>query len=220
MAGEAAKAVASIGAAVAGWLGLKLDVSKKVSIGPDKNEYQKVGEVVVPVPSLEAFGIQADTRKRTEDDGDDDGLPLYMDEKLDWLFGAVVAACKMQARNKLVSGTAELKDGQKIASNFEELMAEGERKGNAEALKLMKEAATSFAAYVQSLNKTAQTQALLIGLFRNRNGLAMQPDTQKAKFKVYLQQFAEQLAEADLARYAKILGGIEEACMPGAPADF
>lgn len=203
-----------------GFKPLKLDVSKKVSIGPDKNEYQKVGEVVVPVPTLEAFGITAETRARTEDDGDDDGLPLYKEEKLDWLFGAVVAACKMQARNKLVPATAELKDGQKIASNFEELMAEGERKGNAEALKLMKEAATSFASYVQSLNKTAQTQALLVGLFRNRSGLSMQPDNQKAKFKVYLEQYAESLEAGDLARYEKILKAIEDACAPGAPSDF
>lgn len=203
-----------------GWKPLKLDVSKKVSIGPDKNEYQKVGEVVVPIPTLEAFGITAETRARTEDDGEDDGLPLYKEQNIDWLFGAVVASCKMQARNKLVSGTAELKEGLKIAATFEELTAEGERRGNAEALKLAKEVVTSFTSYVQGLGKTAQTQAMLIGLFRNRQGLSLQPDTAKEKFKGYLSSYAETLSEEDLGRYQKILTAVEDACAPGAPTDF
>jgi hypothetical protein len=203
-----------------GWRNLKLDVSKKVSVGPDKNEYQKVGDVILPIPTLEAFGIKAEIRPRTEDDGEDDGLPLYKEENLDWLFGAVVASCKMQARNKLVSGTAELKEGQKIAETFEELVKEGERKGNAEALKLAKEAVSSFSAYVQGLGKTVQTQAMLIGLFRNRQALSLQPDTAKEKFKGYLTAYAETLSEGDLGRYQKILMAIEEACAAGTAVDF
>lgn len=203
-----------------GFLPHKLEVSKKVSVGPDKNEYQKVGDIVVPIPTLEAFGITAEKRQRTEEDGPDDGLPLYKDQNLDWLFGAVVAACKMQARNKLISGTAELKEGQKIASNFEELTAEGERKGNAEALKLAKEVITSFAAYVQGLGKSVQTQAMLVGLFRSKQALALQPDSAKEKMKGYLSSYAETLDEKDLERYSRYLKTVEEACTPGAPSDF
>jgi hypothetical protein len=215
------EATAAAVAVAEGWKPLKLDVSKKVSIGPDKNEYQKVGEVTVPVPTLEAFGIKAETRPWNEEtDGEDDGLPKYKEQNIDWLFGAVVAACKMQARNKLISGTAELKEGQKIAATFEELTAEGERRGNAEALKLAKEAVSSFVSFVQGLGKTAQTQAMLIGLFRNRSALSLQPDTAKEKFKGYLTSYAETLSEEDLGRYQKILTAIEEACAPGAPTDF
>jgi len=199
----------------AGWIAHTLDVSKKVSVGPDKNEYQKVGEMVVPIPTLEAFGVTAKVKEMGED-----GLPVYEDEKLDWLFYAAVASAKMQARNKLISGTAELKDGQKIASTFEELVAEGEHKGNAEAMKLVREAVVSFAAYVQSLGKSVQTQAMLIGLFRNKQALALQPDTAKEKMKAYLNAYAETLAEADLSRYTKYLTSVEEACAPGAPSDF
>jgi hypothetical protein len=216
--GEVAQAI--VKAVSEGWRNLKLDVSKKVSVGPDKNEYQKVGDVILPIPTLEAFGIKAEIRPRTEDDGEDDGLPLYKEENLDWLFGAVVASCKMQARNKLVSGTAELKEGQKIAETFEELVKEGERKGNAEALKLAKEAVSSFSAYVQGLGKTVQTQAMLIGLFRNRQALSLQPDTAKEKFKGYLTAYAETLSEGDLGRYQKILTAIEEACAAGTAVDF
>jgi len=201
-----------------GWLGLTVDVSKKVEIAgqPGKNEYEKVGEVIIPIPTLEAFGIKDAKIKETGEDG----LPVYEDEKLDWLFGSVVAACKAQARNKLISGTADLKEGQKIAENFEELTAEGERKGNAEALKLAKEIQKSFAAFVQGLGKTAQTQAVLVGLFRNKQALSLQTDENKNKMKGYLTQYAETLEEADLARYSKYLTSVEEACAPGTPSDF
>lgn len=208
------EAVASTVAVAAGWIAHKLDVSKKVDIG-GKNEYSKVGEIVVPIPSLEAFGIQAKVKEVGED-----GLPVYEDEKLDWLFYAAVASAKMQARNKLISGTAELKEGQKIASNFDELTAEGERKGNAEALKLAKEVITSFSAYVQGLGKTAQTMAMLVGLFRNKQALSLQPDVAKEKMKGYISAYAQTLEPADLERYSKYLTSVEEACAPGAPSDF
>lgn len=197
------------------WIALAVEVSKKVALGPDKNEYQKVGDIVIPLPSLKAFGIDAKIKEMGED-----GLPVYEDENMDWLFGAVVAAAKAQARNKLVSGTAELKDGQKIAENFAELVAEGERRGNAEALKLAKEVQVSFAAYVQTLGKSTQAQAVLVGLFRNKQALALQNDETKTKFKNYLTAYAQQLEEKDLERYGKYLTSVEEACAAGTPTDF
>lgn len=217
-AAEAATATggaAVVKAVLAGWKGLAVEVSKKVTVGPDKNEYQKVGDIIIPVPTLEAFGVTAKVKEVGED-----GLPVYEDENMDWLFGAVVASCKAQARNKLVSGTAELKDGQKIAEDFKELTAEGERRGNAEALKLAKEVQTAFGAYVQTLGKSAQAQAVLIGLFRNKQALALQNDETKGKFKDYLGKFAESLEQVDLERYGKYLGSVEEAAAAGTPSDF
>ncbi len=203
-----------------GWTGLVTEVSKKVPSIGGGNEYQKVGEVIIPVPSLEAFGITGmEHRPRTEDDPDD-GLPLYKDEKIAWLYDAVVAQCKAQARNKLVPGTATLKDNNKIAENFEELVAEGERRGNAEALKLAKEIISSFSSFVQTLGKSAQTQAVLVGLFRNKQALALQSDENKTKMKGYLSQYEETLEEKDLERYGKYLTSVEEACAPGTPSDF
>lgn len=208
-------AVTAAKSMLAGWVALAVEVSKKVSLGPDKNEYQKVGDISIPIPTLEAFGVEAKIKETGED-----GLPVYEDENKDWLFGAVVAACKAQARNKLVSGTAELKEGQKIAENFEELTAEGERRGNAEALKLAKEVQVAFAAFVQTLGKSAQAQAVLVGLFRNKQALALQNDETKGKFKNYLSKFAESLEEKDLERYSKYLGSVEEAAAAGTPSDF
>lgn len=200
---------------LADWIAHVVDVSKKVQVGPDKNEYQKVGDVTIPLPTLKAFGIDAKIKEMGED-----GLPVYEDDNLDWLFGAAVAMCKAQARNKLISGTADLKDGQKIAENFAELTAEGERKGNAEALKLAKEVQTSFAAYVQGLGKSAAAQGVLIGLFRNKQALALQADDTKTKFKKYLSDYAETLEQKDLERYGKYLTSVEESCAAGTPTDF
>lgn len=224
-AGQAASGGAVAAAVVAavseGWKILTVPVSKKIAVVGGGNEYSEVGKIALPIPTLEAFGITAEVRARTEDDGEDDGLPLYKDDKMDWLFGAVVAQTKMQARNKLVAGTAELKDGNKIATNFEELTAESERRGNAEALKLAKEMRTAFASYVGTLGKTAATQAVLIGLFGNKQALSLQADDKKEKFKTYLTGFAETLAEPDLVRYEKGLKSIEEAAAAGASAtDF
>lgn len=216
---DAAKAVAKVLS-----FALQMDVSKKVAVVGGGNEYQKVGEIKLPLPLLSDFGIASATLKKKEGTDEmfigEDGLPVYEDEYLDWLFSAAVAAAKAQARNMLVSGTAELKEGKKIAETLDELIAEGERRGNAEALKLAKEIQTSFSAFVQTLGKTAATQAVLVGLFRNREALSLQDDVNKGKFKAYLEQYAETLEEKDLERYGKYLTKVEEACKPGTPSDF
>jgi hypothetical protein len=205
---------------------LEMSVSKKVAkLGKvDEFEYEEVGKIRLPLPLLSDFGIVAPMKKDEKDPTKDfigeDGLPSYADEKMDWLFGAAVAMAKAQARNKLISGTAELKDGKKIAATMEELIAEGERVGNKEALMLRHEIRKSFAAFVGTLGKTAQTQAVLVGLFSNKEALALQDDVNKGKFKAYLGQYAETLEEKDLERYSKFLTTVDEACAPGTPSDF
>lgn len=203
-----------------GWNVLTTEVNKKVNVPGTGNEYQPIGNIFIPIPSLEAFGIKAEKREKTEDDADD-GLPLYKDEKLAWLYDAVVASCKAAAKNKLVPGTIDLKDNAKIAENFEELLKEGDRRGNAEAIKLYREVANSFSSFVQGLGKSAQTQAILVGFFRNRDGLALQPNDVKTKMKGYLTQYAETLDEANMTRYMKVLSKVEEACnIAEQPNDF
>lgn len=203
-----------------GWVGLNVDVSKKAPDGKGGNEYKKIGDMTIPIPTLTAFGIDAKTRARTEADGDDDGLPLYEDKNLDWLFYAAVAACKAQARNKLVPQTAELKDGQKIAASFDELTAEGERRGNAEAMKLAKEIVNSFTAWFTGLAKSAAATAMATTLFRKKDALAIQPTDIKSKMAAYLSQFAETLESSDAERYAKYLLSVEEACSATTAEDF
>jgi hypothetical protein len=73
---------------------------------------------------------------------------------------------------------------------------------------------------VQTLGKSAQTQAVLVGLFRNKQALALQTDETKGKMKGYLSQYAETLEEKDLERYTKYLTSVEESCSAGTPTDF
>lgn len=200
------------------WVILKqsVGVKKEVGLNSDgskKYEVQEVGKIDIPVPTLAAFGITAEQAKN--EDGSlqfVDGLPVYADDKMDWIFGAAVAQTKVQARNKLVNSTADLKEGQKIAENFEELTAEGERKGNAEALKLAKEVQQAFAAFMGTLGKKAETVAFAANLFKNRDALASQPAGMKEKMKAYLDSFLEQLSAEDATRYARPLLKVEEAC--------
>jgi len=206
---------------------INMSVSKKIAkVGKiDEFEYEEVGVVKLPLPLLSDFGVEAkfkrDEKDPTRDAVGEDGLPIYEDDKMDWLFSAAVAATKAQLRNRLISGTAEFKEGKRASETMEELIAEGGRGvGNAEALKLRHEIRKSFAAFVGTLGKSQQTQAVLVGLFSNKEALALQDDINKGKFKAYLGQYADTLEEKDLERYAKFLGSVEEACAPGTPSDF
>lgn len=209
-------------------LAIMLALSKRVlKAGTlDEYEYEEVGKINLPLPSLEDFGIKDAVRAKDEKDPTkdavaDDGLPIYQDDALNWLFGAAVSAAKAQVRNRLISGTAEFKEGKKAAETMAELIAEGERgPGNAAALQLLREIKKSFAAFVGTLGKSVQTQAILLGLFSNKEGLSLQDNVSKGKMKVYLSQYAETLTPEDLGRYSKHLTTLEECCAESSSSDF
>ena len=192
-----------------------IEVNKKVD-----GKYAKVGDVTIHVPTLDCFGITAEQAK--DKDGAplvDDGLPVYTTDEANWLQGAILAQVKAQARNKLVSGTAELKPGAKIATNFAELTAEGDRAGNGAALQAIRELKTLFAKWVAGLGKSAAAQALLNGLFGNKQALAVQAADNKAKMMQYVQDFAESLEEAQLEAGQKYLQSLLDVCASSVSAD-
>jgi len=212
------------------WVMLVVPLSKKVlkpgykATDPNAQyEYEAIGKMNIPVPTLAAFGISAPPatlRGRTAEDGDEDGLPLYADENLQWLFDAGVAACKAQARNKYVSGTADLKEGQSIAASFEELIATGERIGNKVFMQMLKEAGNAFASWFSGQGKSAPATAMATTLFRKKDALGLQPANIKEKMAGYVSQFAEQLEPADAERYSKYLISVAEACQTTTAEDF
>lgn len=194
-----------------------IEVNKKVD-----NKYSKVGDVTIHVPTLACFNIQAEQAKDKE--GTllvDDGLPVYTTDEANWLQGAILAQVKAQARNKLVSGSAELKPGAKIATNFAELTAEGDRAGNGAALQAIRELKTLFAKWVAGLGKSAAAQALLNGLFGNKQALAVQAVDNKNKMAQYVADFAESLAPEALESGQKYLQSLLDVCSTSADAsDF
>lgn len=195
-------------AVAAAFAPLTIDVNKKVA-----NKFQKVGDVAIYCPTLEA-ATWPPVRQKDEAGNDvmEDGLPVYKDEAHNWIQGAILAQVKAQARNKLVSGTATLKDGQTIATDWPTLTAEGERGGNGDALAVVREVKAAFAKHVAGLGKSQKAQETLTTLFGSKQSLALQSPENKAKMEQYVSEFAASLDEASLTRYMKYLEGINAAC--------
>lgn len=145
----------------------QIEVSKKVG-----NKREKVGTVDVPVPTLESIGLE------------DDGSLVAA-----WIAKALRASALTDARNKLVSGTADLKAGAKIATTLDELAAPAENSGA--ALKEIGELKRSFADYLRSLKLTDKAQAFLSGIFASPKSAALQPPEIMAKVADRIEGFLE-----------------------------
>lgn len=203
-----AQTAPSIAALAIAFAACQIEVNKKVD-----NKYSKVGEVTIYVPTLDCFGFAAEQAK--DKDGSllvEDSLPVYTTDEANWLQGAILAQVKAQARNKLVSGSAELKPGVKIATNFAELTAEGDRAGNGAALQAIRELKTAFTKWVAGLGKSSAAQSLLNGLFGNKQALAVQAVDNKQKMAQYVADFAESLSPEALEVGQKYLQSLLDVC--------
>lgn len=178
-------------------------VSKKVN-----GKYEKQGEVAITVPILEDIAAIVAGAKVKEKD--EEGLPVYEDDKANYVQSALLAYVKMNARNKLKPGTAELKDGQKIPTNWEELCAEGERGGNGAALALARELKDEFGKWVNTLGKSAAAVTVITQYFNNKAALQLATQENKAKMRGYIEQFAESMSEEQLERFERPLASILE----------
>jgi hypothetical protein len=204
-----------------------IEVSKTVQKG-GKNVREKVGEVFAFSPLMDeirkisaaaeqAQAVDKDDKPVFDKEGkpvpatDERGLPVYNSEEANWLFSAVVAAVTMQARNKLVSGTATLKDAAVIATDWAGLVAEG-GSGNGAALAALRDCQNAFAAYVGTLGKTEAVAKMLIVFFKNKDALETQTASTKAKMLEYVEGFAATLNEADLDRFDKPIQRVMESC--------
>ena len=135
----------------------KMEVSKK-----ENGAYVRQGEIEVYYPLLNELGLSVEAEKN-----DEEGFPIYTDEKVQYVFDAVLAAVKAQARNKLVSGTATLKPGLSIASTVEELLESGGNKGD--ALAAVREFLAAFKAWLPKTGKSEKVQAAVYELARVLN---------------------------------------------------
>lgn len=186
-----------------------LEVSKK-----ENGKYVSVGNVDIFYPLLSDLGFSVEP-KAVEVDKEgkpvNQGLPVYADDKHQYAFDAIFAAVKADARNKLVTGTATLKDGATIASTVEELMAVAERDGA--ALKAVRDMLVGFKTYLeQHSGKNSTTQAAILSLATNKKSLVLQPSEKKAKFQVYLDGFATSLTDEQAVSWERPLKALGEAC--------
>lgn len=190
---------------------LAIEVNKKGADG----KYNKLGEVKIFVPLLADAGIEAEQAKDAA--GIlmvEDGLPVYVDDYYNWIQGAMLAQTKAQARNKLVSGTATLKDGKVIADDWETITAEAEGVGNPAALLAVREIKAAFQKWVASLGKSAAAQGLLTTLFNSKQSLTVQSTENKAKMEGYVNDFADSLDADALTKGLRYITGVLDACKP------
>ena len=184
----------------AGLITKTLTISKK-----EGGKYVEQGKVDIYIPDLSLLGVTA------EEGEPEDGLPTYKDAKAQYLFDAVIAAVKLKARSSLQPGTALLKEGTKIPETLEEVMAQGERSGGAEALAAIRELKKAFAAWVASLKKTQKTSEQIVGYFNNREALSLMTDEVKEKMQGYVAAFIEASPAEVLEKGQKYLTSVLEA---------
>lgn len=175
----------------------------------ENKERVKVGEVAIVIPTLEDIVAHVAGAKVKEEQ---DGLPLYDNDVANWVQSAMEAAAKAAARNKLKPGTAELRDGLKIATNWEEFCAESERGGNGAALALLREVKDMFSKYVATLGKSENVQKVIVTLFSSKTSLAAATDDTKGKMKKYVEDFAATLSAEDMERFERPLDNILTEC--------
>jgi hypothetical protein len=165
-----------------------INVSKK-----EGNKRVLVGTVQVPVPTLADIGVT------------DDGSLVAA-----WVAKAIRASALSDARNKLVSGSATLKAGCKIATTLDELAAPAENSG--EALKEIAAFKRAFADYLQTTGISAKAQAFLAGLAASPKAVSLQPPAIAEKLAErldgYLEATGEQTATVD--RYIASLLDVDD----------
>lgn len=205
----------------------KIEVAKTTKKG-DKNVRVNVGSVFAFSPLMDelrkvtaaaeqAQAIDANEKPVFDAEGkpvlavDDRGLPVYNSDEANWIFSAVVGAVMMQARNKLVSGTADLRDSVTIATDWAGLVAEG-GSGNGAALAALRDCQNAFIAYVATLGKSEATAKSLIVYFKSRDALDVQSATTKTKMAEYVETFAVTLSETDQERFEKPIAKVLETC--------
>ena len=153
----------------------------------------KVGEFTVIVPTLSRLMTDLADAKVTGTD--DDGLPTYDSNLANWVQRAVNALSKAEARNKLVTGSADLKAGAKIPTTLAELV-EPAAGGNT-ALAELAELARNFGAWIEATGKPAALVSTFGQLVRQPNLIPLQTDKVKQVLSTWLEEFALAAAAAD-----------------------
>lgn len=197
---------------------ITIDVSKKVEVN-GKGVFKKVGDMIISVPPLsDCIQYVTSPIKRDEKGAEveEEGLPVYEADEANWIQSAILAAVKAQARNKMVSGTATLKDGLKIAETWAELCAEGVR-GNA-GLQLARDFKAAFTDWIGKQGLSEAATATLTTLVSNKAALQLQVPATKAKVQARLEAFATSLEAADLEKFQRPFESAMASCEATADA--
>lgn len=177
----------------------QMKVSKK-----ENGEYVTVGQVEVFYPLLSELGLASEPSSF-----DDEGFPVYADERIQYVFDAVLASVKATARNRLVSGTANLKPDNTIADSVEALLATGERSG--EALANRRDYFKAFKEFLTTLGKSAAYVAGMFDIASNVKNLPYQSEGRKNAVRDLVASHAATLTAEQIGKWERTMLQVTEA---------
>ena len=182
--------------------------------GQEKGKNVEVDKVSYLVPTLQAFGIPAQGPK-TDDDGD----LVYENKVSQWLWKAVQNAAKAQLVSFLQPKSVELKEGCKLWSTVEELVAGSSAVSQKGAtLKLRADFKAAWSQYIVGLKKAPSKTAAFIALgsdFPTKGkdcALSVSSAGNKAAVARHLTAFFDGLSEADQEKFGDIVADFAAIC--------
>ncbi len=169
----------------------------------------RVGDIEVYMPSLQQLATYLASADLTPKAVDEQGVPEYKSDVLDWLQRTIKSAAYINARNKYEIGTTTLKAGATVATTLEDLCTVGTPGGNGEALKQLTELRNAFNAYIDELGKAPKTAGLIKQAFKDVKGFSLQPSEIQDKLIPYFNDFhglvAGELTPVQAAHINKLL---------------
>ena len=190
----------------------KIQERQKGDDGKGKNV--EIGAVSYLVPKLQAFGILAEGPK-----ADEDGDLIYKDKVSQWLWEAIQAAAKAQLVSFLQPKSTELKEGCKLWTSVEELVAGSSAVSQKGAtLKLRADFKVAWSQYIIGLKKAPSKTAAFIALcsdFPTKGkdcALSVSSAGNKAAVARHLTAFFDGLTEEQQERFGDIVADFAAIC--------
>lgn len=192
----------------------KVQERQKGDDGKGKNV--EIGAVSYLVPTLQAFGIPAAGGEPT---ADEDGDLIYKDKVSQWLWEAIQAAAKAQLVSFLQPKSTELKEGCKLWTSVEELVAGSSAVSQKGAtLKLRADFKVAWSQYIIGLKKAPSKTAAFIALcsdFPTKGkdcALSVSSAGNKAAVARHLTAFFDGLTEEQQERFGDIVADFAAIC--------
>ena len=167
------------------------DVSTTQKNGIGETVRVKVGEFTSYIPSLKDFGLNIEPTGTAED-----GSLIYSGNAESWLYTAIAAQAKTQARNKLQPKTATLRTGSTMPQTFAEVIEPTDLRASGTQMAERSQLHKAFTAFAFSLGKSENVSKLIVTLFKSPDSLMIQAEKIKQGMIDYVTQFGEAMVEA------------------------
>lgn len=167
---------------------IKMAVSKTVN-----GKREEVGVQELFAPTLAEI-IAAVTNAEPTGQDEKTGELVYEGRVESFLYSALIAQVKANARNKFMPGSTDLRPNAKLPETLEELVAPTvSNKG--QALAERRALMDMFKEYAAGLAKPDAIKAALVMLFDKPDNLVLQDADKRAKIKPYFEEFGNSVAE-------------------------